>query len=45
MAATATPAVHVLRKHGVAFTEHATATRRGRHGVSARELGVTSTPS
>ena len=39
--ATATPAIHFLRKHGVAFTEHPY--RYEEHGgtrVSARELGV-----
>ena len=38
---TATPAVHFLRKHGVAFTEHPY--RYEEHGgtrVSSRELGV-----
>ncbi len=37
----ATPAIHVLRRHGVAFTEHPY--RYEEHGgtrVSARELGV-----
>ena len=40
-ALSATPAVHFLRKHGVAFTEHLY--RYEEHGgtsVSARELGV-----
>ena len=40
-AISATPAVHFLRKHGVAFTEHPY--RYEEHGgtrVSARELGV-----
>jgi Cys-tRNA(Pro) deacylase len=41
MALSATPAVHFLRKHGVAFTEHPY--RYEEHGgtrVSSRELGV-----
>jgi Cys-tRNA(Pro) deacylase len=40
-AISATPAIHVLRKHGVVFTEHPY--RYEEHGgtrVSARELGV-----
>ena len=37
----ATPAVHVLRKHGVVFTEHPYRyEERGGTRVSARELGV-----
>ncbi len=37
----ATPAIHFLRKHGVAFTEHAYRyEERGGTRVSARELGV-----
>ena len=37
----ATPAIHFLRKHGVAFTEHAYRyVERGGTRVSARELGV-----
>jgi len=37
----ATPAVHFLRKHGVAFTEHPYRyEERGGTRVSARELGV-----
>ncbi|HET9369438.1 MAG TPA: Cys-tRNA(Pro) deacylase [Vicinamibacterales bacterium] len=37
----ATPAVHMLRKHGVAFTEHPYRyEERGGTPVSARELGV-----
>jgi Cys-tRNA(Pro) deacylase len=37
----ATPAVHALRKHGVAFTEHPYRYEdRGGTRVSARELGV-----
>jgi Cys-tRNA(Pro) deacylase len=41
MAVSATPAIHFLRKHGVAFTEHPY--RYEEHGgtrVSSRELGV-----
>ncbi len=41
MAATATPAVHALRKHGLAFTEHEYRyEERGGTAVSSRELGV-----
>ena len=41
MAATATPAVHALRKHGLAFTEHEYRYEdRGGTAVSSRELGV-----
>jgi Cys-tRNA(Pro) deacylase len=37
----ATPAIHFLRKHGVAFTEHPYRyEERGGTRVSARELGV-----
>jgi Cys-tRNA(Pro) deacylase len=37
----ATPAVHVLRQHGVAFTEHEYRyEERGGTAVSSRELGV-----
>ena len=37
----ATPAIHFLRRHGVAFTEHPyTYEERGGTRVSARELGV-----
>jgi Cys-tRNA(Pro) deacylase len=37
----ATPAIHFLRKHGVAFTEHAYRyEERGGTRVSSRELGV-----
>ena len=37
----ATPAIHSLRRHGVAFTEHPyTYEERGGTRVSARELGV-----
>jgi Cys-tRNA(Pro) deacylase len=40
-APSATPAVHVLRRHGVAFTEHPyDYEERGGTHVSARELGV-----
>jgi Cys-tRNA(Pro) deacylase len=40
-APSATPAVHFLRRHGVAFTEHHYAyEERGGTHVSARELGV-----
>lgn len=40
-ATSATPAVHFLRKHGVAFTEHPYRYEdRGGTRVSARELGV-----
>jgi Cys-tRNA(Pro) deacylase len=39
--ANATPAIHFLRKHGVAFTEHEYRyEERGGTRVSARELGV-----
>jgi Cys-tRNA(Pro) deacylase len=41
MAATATPAVHALRRHGLAFTEHEYRYEdRGGTAVSARALGV-----
>ena len=41
MAATATPAVHALRKHGLAFTEHEYRYEdRGGTAVSSRALGV-----
>ena len=41
MAATATPAVHALRKHGLAFTEHEYRyEERGGTAVSSRALGV-----
>jgi Cys-tRNA(Pro) deacylase len=41
MAATATPAIHALRKHGLAFTEHEYRYEdRGGTAVSSRELGV-----
>jgi Cys-tRNA(Pro) deacylase len=41
MAATATPAVHALRKHGLAFTEHEYKyVDRGGTAVSSRALGV-----
>jgi Cys-tRNA(Pro) deacylase len=41
MAATATPAVHALRKHGIAFTEHEYRYElRGGTRVSSRELAV-----
>ena len=41
MAATATPAVHALRKHGLDFTGHEYRyEERGGTAVSARELGV-----
>jgi Cys-tRNA(Pro) deacylase len=41
VAATATPAVHALRKHGLAFTEHEYRyEERGGTAVSARALGV-----
>jgi Cys-tRNA(Pro) deacylase len=40
-AASATPAIHFLRKHGVVFTEHPYRyEERGGTRVSARELGV-----
>jgi Cys-tRNA(Pro) deacylase len=40
-AASATPAIHFLRKHGVAFAEHTYRyEERGGTRVSARELGV-----
>jgi Cys-tRNA(Pro) deacylase len=41
MAAGATPAVHALRKHGIAFTEHEYRYEpKGGTAVSSRELGV-----
>jgi len=41
MAVSATPAIHFLRKHGVAFTEHPYRyEERGGTRVSSRELGV-----
>ena len=41
MASSATPAVHALRRHGLAFTEHEYRYElRGGTKVSARELGV-----
>jgi len=41
MAATATPAVHALRKHGLDFTEHEYRYElKGGTRVSSRELGV-----
>jgi Cys-tRNA(Pro) deacylase len=41
MALSATPAIHFLRKHGVAFTEHPYRyEERGGTRVSSRELGV-----
>ena len=41
MALSATPAVHFLRRHGVAFTEHPYRyEERGGTRVSSRELGV-----
>jgi Cys-tRNA(Pro) deacylase len=41
MAATATPAVHALRKHGLPFTEHEYRYEdRGGTAVSSRALGV-----
>lgn len=41
MASSATPAVHALRRHGLAFTEHEYRYElRGGTTVSARELGV-----
>ena len=41
MSAGATPAVHALRKHGLAFTEHEYRyEHKGGTAVSARELGV-----
>ena len=41
MAAGATPAVHALRRHGIAFTEHEYRyEERGGTKVSSRELGV-----
>ena len=41
MAVTATPAVHALRKHGLAFTEHEYRYEdRGGTAVSSRALGV-----
>ena len=41
MPSTATPAIHSLRKHGVAFTEHEYRyEERGGTRVSSRELGV-----
>lgn len=41
MAAGATPAVHALRKHGIAFTEHQYRYElKGGTAVSSRELGV-----
>ena len=42
MSAGATPAVHALRRHGIAFTEHEYRyEERGGTRVSSRELGVT----
>lgn len=41
MAAGATPAVHALRRHGIAFTEHEYRYElKGGTAVSSRELGV-----
>jgi Cys-tRNA(Pro) deacylase len=41
VAATATPAVHALRKHGIAFTEHEYRyEERGGTAASSRALGV-----
>ena len=41
MASTATPAVHALRRHGIAFTEHEYRYEpRGGTAVSSRALGV-----
>ena len=41
MGTTATPAVHALRRHGLAFTEHEYRYElRGGTAVSSRELGV-----
>ncbi len=41
MAATATPAIHALRKHGLEFTEHEYRYElKGGTRVSSRELGV-----